>query len=135
MAGLAGKIEFDDLRNRKVVCIANLKPAKMRGIESTAMLLAASDGKEGDDETVQLLDVPESVPNGELLSFEDMEVGDPDVMLKSKGALKVWDRVKAKLRVNENGKATYEDEDNTIRKIMTSAGPVKVSSLTDCIIG
>ena len=135
VAGLAGKIEFDDLRNRKVVCIANLKPAKMRGIESTAMLLAASDGKEGDDETVQLLDVPESVPNGELLSFEDMEVGDPDVMLKSKGALKVWDRVKAKLRVNENGKATYEDEDNTIRKIMTSAGPVKVSSLTDCIIG
>ena len=134
VAGLAGKIPFDQLINRKIVCIANLKPAKMRGIESTAMLLAASDGKEGDDEVVQLLDVPDSVPNGELLSFENMEPSEPDAMLKSKGALKVWDRVKAQLRVNENGEATYQD-DGVIRKIMTSAGPVKVGSLTDCIIG
>ena len=107
----------------------------MRGIESTAMLLAASDGKEGDDETVQLLDVPASVPNGELLSFEGMELGEPDGMLKSKGALKVWDRVKAKLRVNDDGEATYKSEDDTVRKIMTSGGPVKVASLTDCFIG
>lgn len=134
VAGLAGKISFDDLINRKIVCITNLKPAKMRGIESAAMLLAASDGKEGDDETVQLLDVPASVPNGELLSFENMEPGEPDAMLKSKGALKVWDRVKSKLRVNESGEATYQDEE-AVRKIMTSAGPVKVSSLKDCMIG
>lgn len=134
VAGLAGKIPYEELINRKVVCITNLKPAKMRGIESTAMVLAASNGKEGDDETVQLLDVPDSVPNGELLSFENMEVGEPDAMLKSKGALKVWDRVKSKLRVNGNGEATYQDE-NAVRKIMTSAGPVKVASLTDCTIG
>lgn len=135
VAGLAGKISFDELINRKIVCIANLKPAKMRGIESAAMLLAASDGKEGDDETVQLLDVPASVPNGELLSFENMDLGEPDGMLKSKGALKVWDRVKAKLRVNESGEATYQGDDDAVRKIMTSDGPVKVSSLTDCMIG
>lgn len=47
---------------------------------------------------VQLLDVPESVPNGELLSFEDMDPCEPDAMLKSKGAMKVWDRVQARLR-------------------------------------
>ncbi|KAL9180160.1 hypothetical protein ACHAXT_008130 [Thalassiosira profunda] len=134
VAGLAGKIPFKELVNRKVVCITNLKPAKMRGIESTAMLLAASDGKEGEDETVQLLDVPESVANGELLSFEDMEMGEPDAMLKSKGALKVWDRVKSKLRVNGDGEATYQDE-GAVRKILTSAGPAKVVSLTDCVIG
>ena len=135
VAGLAGKISFNDLINRKVLCIANLKPAKMRGIESAAMLLAASDGKEGDEETVQLLDVPASVPNGELMSFEDLPIGEPDVMLKSKGALKVWDRVKEKLRVNENGEAVYRDEDNTLRRIMSSDGPVKVSTLRDCMIG
>jgi tRNA-binding EMAP/Myf-like protein len=107
----------------------------MRGIESAAMLLAASDLKEGDEETVQLLDVPASVPNGELMSFEDLPIGEPDVMLKSKGALKVWDRVKEKLRVNENGEAVYRDEDNTLRRIMSSDGPVKVSTLRDCMIG
>ncbi len=134
VAGLAGKIPFDKLTNRKVVCITNLKPAKMRGIESGAMLLAASDGKEGDEETVELLDVPDSVPNGELLSFESMEPCEPDGMLKSKGALKVWDRVKAKLRVDENGEAIYQDDD-VVRKILTSAGPIKVESLKESIIG
>lgn len=134
VAGLAGKIPYDDLIDRKVVCITNLKPAKMRGIESMAMLLAASDGKDGDDEAVQLLDVPASVPNGELLSFDGMEMGEPDAMLKSKGALKVWDRVKSKLRVNGDGEATYEDN-GAVRKIMTSGGPVKAGSLTDCVIG
>ncbi|KAL7548840.1 hypothetical protein ACHAWF_012101 [Thalassiosira exigua] len=133
VAGLAGKIPFEELMNRKVVCITNLKPAKMRGIESTAMLLAASNGEEGDDEIVQLLDVPASVPNGELLLFENMQPGEPDTMLKSKGALKVWDRIKSKLRVNEQGEATYQDD--SIKRIMTSGGPVRVSSLTDCTIG
>ena len=134
VAGLAGKIPFEKLTNRKVVCITNLKPAKMRGIESTAMLLAASDGKDGDEETVELLDVPDSVPNGELLSFENMAPCEPDIMLKSKGALKVWDRVKSKLRVNKKGEATYQD-DNVVRKILTSAGPVMVESLKDSVIG
>ena len=134
VAGLAGKIPFDKLVGRKIVCISNLKPAKMRGIESEAMLLAASDGKESDEETVQLLDVPDSVPNGELIFFQDMPPCEPDAMLKSKGALKVWDRVKANLRVSESGEATYQD-DGVVRKLMTSAGPVTVSSLTDCLIG
>ena len=109
----------------------------MSGVESTAMLLAASNGKEGDDEIVQLLDVPESVSNGELLYFEDMEPCEPDAMLKSKGAIKVWERVQARLRVNENGEATYLDEENNfvVRKILTSNGPVKAESLRECMIG
>jgi methionine--tRNA ligase beta chain len=137
VTGLAGKISFEELINRRVVCLTNLKPAKMRGVESTAMLLAASNGKEGEDEVVQLLDVPESVSNGELLFFEDMEPCEPDAMLKSKGAMKVWDRVQARLRINENGEATYLDKDNNsvVRKILTSHGPVKAKSLRDCMIG
>jgi methionine--tRNA ligase beta chain len=134
VSGLAGKIPFAQLVGRKIVCISNLKPAKMRGIESAAMLLAASDGKEGDDETVELLDVPDSVPNGELVYFENMEPCEPDDMLKSKGALKVWDRVKAQLKVGGEKVAIYQDE-GVDRRLMTSAGPVTVKSLTDCIIG
>ncbi|KAL3804685.1 hypothetical protein HJC23_008500 [Cyclotella cryptica] len=134
VAGLAGKISFDQLVGRKIVCISNLKPAKMRGIESTAMLLAASDGKEGGEEIVELLDVPDAVPNGELIYFENLPPCEPDAMLKSKGALKVWDRIKSNLKVNESGDATYHD-DGVVRKLMTSAGPVSVSSLRNCLIG
>jgi len=133
VAGLAGKIPFDALVGRKIVCLTNLKPAKMRGIESEAMLLAASDGNDGEHEKVELLDVPDSVPNGELLSFEGKEPSDPDAMLKSKGAVKVWDRVKAGLRSNEEGEATFVDE-GKIHRIMSSAGPVKTASLKDSVI-
>jgi len=133
VAGLAGKIPIEELVGKKIVCATNLKPAKMRGIESTAMLLAATDGKEGDDEKVELLSVPESVPNGELVSFEGKEASEPDVMMKSKGALKAWDRAKAGLKANASGEATFQDGES-VHRMMTSAGPVKTTSLVDADI-
>lgn len=133
VAGLAGKIPVDELIGRKVVCLTNLKPAKMRGIESTAMVLAASDGGQGKNEKVELLTIPDVVPNGELIFFQGKDPSEPDTLLKSKGALKVWDRVKANLKANENGEATYVNE-NDIHLMMTSAGPVKTTSLVDAVI-
>ena len=127
VAGLAGKIAISDLIGKKVVAVTNLKPAKMRGIESHAMLLAASDGKE-ENEKVELLSVPDSVPNGELISFDGKEPSEPDEMMKSKGALKVWDRVKAGLQTNSEGEAVYAWEGQTFR-MMTSGGPIKAASL------
>ncbi len=132
VAGLAGKIPAADLIGQKVVCLTNLKPAKMRGIQSTAMLLAASDG-DGNNEKVELLSVPDSVPNGELISFQGKEPSEPDGMLKSKGAVKVWDRVKSNLKTNENGEATYVEEQEVFR-MMTTAGPVTTRSLVSAVI-
>ena len=133
VAGLAGKIPTDELVGRKVVAVTNLKPAKMRGIESTAMLLAATDGKEGGDEQVELLNVPVTVPNGELLSFEGKEPSEPDAMLKSKGALKAWDRAKAGLKLNSDGEAVYSDNKGSY-PMMSTGGPIKASSLADAAI-
>lgn len=132
VAGLAGKIPVGELIGKKVVAITNLKPAKMRGVDSMAMLLAASDGSEG-NERVELLTVPDSVPNGELIAFEGKESAQPDVMLKSKGALKVWDRVKSSLKSNGVGEATYLEDDSAYR-MMTSGGPVTTKTLKNAVI-
>jgi len=43
VGGLAEHYTIDELRDRQVVVIANLKPVKLRGIESQGMLLAAVD--------------------------------------------------------------------------------------------
>jgi methionine--tRNA ligase beta chain len=126
VAGLAGKIPMDELVGRKVVAVTNLKPAKMRGIESKAMLLAAAN----EDDQVELLSVPDSVPNGELIAFDGKEASEPDDMLKSKGALKVWDRVKDSLRASDSGEALYLEEGSAY-KMVTSAGPVKTTTLTN----
>ncbi len=43
IAGLAQKFSAEDLVGKRVVIVANLKPAKIRGLESQGMLLAAED--------------------------------------------------------------------------------------------
>ena len=42
LSGLAGKIPLESMAGRRVVVICNLKPAKMRGLFSYAMIFAAS---------------------------------------------------------------------------------------------
>ena len=46
--------------NKKLVIVANLKPAKLKGIESQGMILAAGDG-----DIVRALVVDDAVPEGE----------------------------------------------------------------------
>ncbi len=59
VAGIAESYEADALVGRQVAVVANLKPAKLRGVESQGMVLAASvDGKP------VLLSPDNPVPNG-----------------------------------------------------------------------
>jgi methionyl-tRNA synthetase len=61
VAGIAGKYEPEALLGRNVVIVANLKPAKLMGVESNGMVLAATVGEAGEP---VLLEVPEQVPPG-----------------------------------------------------------------------
>ncbi len=44
VAGIKGSYQAADLVGKRVVVVANLKPAVLRGVESQGMVLAASDG-------------------------------------------------------------------------------------------
>jgi len=44
VAGIRGHYSTDELVGRQIVVVANLETAKLRGMESQGMLLAASDG-------------------------------------------------------------------------------------------
>lgn len=135
VAGLAGKISMDELVGKRVVAVTNLKPAKMRGIESTAMLLAASQTLD-DNEKVELLSIPDEVPNGELLSVEGKAASQPDPLMKSKGALKAFERVKSALRANEQGEFVWqEEEESQPLRLLSSAGPVTTETLRNVPIG
>ena len=62
VAGIAEAYEPAALVNRKIVVVANLKPAKLMGLESNGMVVAATaDGKP------VLATFAEDVPNGSLL--------------------------------------------------------------------
>ena len=63
VSGIAPWYKPEDLIGKKVVVVANLKPAKLCGEESCGMIIAA----DVDDKTVKVLFVDDSIPNGSKL--------------------------------------------------------------------
>jgi methionyl-tRNA synthetase len=61
VAGIAAQYEPEALVGRNIVVVANLRPAKLMGVESNGMVLAASVGEAG---APVLLDLPADVPPG-----------------------------------------------------------------------
>ena len=59
VAGIAPYYTIDELLGKKIIVVANLKKAKIRGVESQGMLLAAVKGK-----TMRLLTIDGEIPNG-----------------------------------------------------------------------
>jgi methionyl-tRNA synthetase len=62
VAGIAAFLPPEQLVGRKIVVVANLAPARIRGVESQGMLLAA--GGRAPGATFSLLSVDAAIPNG-----------------------------------------------------------------------
>lgn len=62
VSGIAKFYKPEELVGRKVICVVNLKPVKLRGELSQGMILAASQG-----EQLTLATVPDSMPNGAVV--------------------------------------------------------------------
>lgn len=63
VSGIHPWYEPDMLIGKKVVVVANLKPAKLRGVESNGMILAADAG----ENDVKVLFLDESIPCGSVI--------------------------------------------------------------------
>ena len=59
VAGIGKKYAPEEMVGRTIVVVANLKPAKLMGIESQGMVLAA-----GDQEVLELLNMSQEIPAG-----------------------------------------------------------------------
>ncbi|VDK52128.1 unnamed protein product [Gongylonema pulchrum] len=90
------------MQNRLVVCVCNLKPVKMRGIESQGMVLCAST-----PEKVELIRFDESCKPGQLVSCEGF-IRRPDPVLNPKK--KVWEGVAPDLKVSTEGMVVYKEK-------------------------
>ena len=67
LAGLLGAYEPEGLVGRTVVFVANLKPAKLAGLESNGMILAAS-GPDGGKPVLLTVEDPDAAPPGAKVS-------------------------------------------------------------------
>ncbi len=67
IAGLKPYCQPESLVGKNIVVVANLQPRKMRGLESNAMLLAAS-YMDGDERKVVVITPDEQIPPGAEVS-------------------------------------------------------------------
>jgi len=65
VAGIKENYSKEDLQDRNIVVVTNLKPVKLRGIESNGMLLAAVEEKDN-RENVKLLSAENSCPGDDV---------------------------------------------------------------------
>lgn len=96
VAGMKPYYSKDEIKGKNIVIVANLKPAKIRGIESKGMLLAASDS----DGVVSLLNPGDAKPGSEV--FIDGIPREPV------GILEFDDFTKISLVIGDNQEAVYD---------------------------
>ncbi|XP_046403479.1 aminoacyl tRNA synthase complex-interacting multifunctional protein 1 [Ischnura elegans] len=119
VSGLVRFIQREELEGRLVALLCNLKPAKMRGVTSEAMVLCAST-----PEKVEVLNPPPGSSPGDIVVCEGF-THRPDPVLNPKK--KVWETVAADLKVNSLGIATYKGVPLTV----SGKGEVRSTGLTD----
>jgi methionyl-tRNA synthetase len=95
VAGMKPHYTKDEIKDKKIIIVSNLKPATIRGIKSNGMLLAAEDSKG----VCSLLNPGDSTPGSEIkikgISREPVSV------------LEFEDFKKVKMVISDNQKVTY----------------------------
>ncbi|XP_029353187.1 aminoacyl tRNA synthase complex-interacting multifunctional protein 1a isoform X1 [Echeneis naucrates] len=100
VSGLVKHIPLEQMQNRMAVLLCNLKPAKMRGVVSQAMVMCASS-----PDKVEILDPPSGAAPGDRVTFQGFP-GEPDKELNPKK--KVWEQVQPDLHTDSQCVATYK---------------------------
>lgn len=108
VSGLVKFVPVEQMQNRMVVLLCNLKPAKMRGVTSEAMVMCAST-----PEKVEILSPPEGAQPGDLIQIEGY-VRNPDAVLNPKK--KIFETVAPDLKTNDAKIATYKGIPWTVEK-------------------
>ena len=100
ISGLVNFIPEEEMQNRRAILLCNLKPSKMRGIMSEAMVMCASTKGR-----VEILTPPAGANIGDPVLVEGFERR-PDAQLNPKK--KIFEAVAPDLKVNQDKAATYK---------------------------
>ncbi|KAI9930360.1 hypothetical protein ASPWEDRAFT_170985 [Aspergillus wentii DTO 134E9] len=109
-SGLNGLVPLEEMQDRKIVAVCNLKPVTMRGIKSCAMVLAASprvaEGEDSHAGPVELVSPPADAPAGQRITFDGWSEGEPEKVLNPKK--KVWETFQPGFTTTENLEVAFE---------------------------
>ena len=145
-SGLNGLVPLEEMQGRKIVAVCNLKPVTMRGIKSSAMVLAASPRlAEGEEDNhkgpVELVNIPEGAQAGDKVYFEGHDDCEPEPVLNPKK--KVWETFQPGFTTTDKYEVAFdvsavpqlvEKGKSGVGKLVTKAGVCTVSTLTNATV-
>lgn len=120
VSGLVKHVPLEEMQNRMGIFLCNLKPAKMRGVVSQAMLMCASS-----PEKVEILAPPNGTVPGERVTFEGFP-GEPEKELNPKK--KIWEQIQPDLHTNDQCVATYKGVPFEVK----GKGVCKAATMANC---
>ncbi|GFH28629.1 tRNA-binding domain-containing protein [Haematococcus lacustris] len=122
VSGLVGFVPLEQMQERLVLVICNLKARNMRGVKSHGMVLCASNSAH--DQVEPLAPPPTSRPGERVWFGEGNAEQPPAVEANRLQKKKIWEAVQPLLRTNAQGLATFKG-----LPCLTATGPVVAASL------
>lgn len=120
VSGLVKFVPIEEMQNRLVIVLCNLKPAKMRGVTSEAMVMCASS-----PDKVEIMAPPEGSVPGDLISCDGF-TRNPDLPFMNPKK-KIFETVAPDLRVGGDLIGTYKGS----ALFVEGKGPIKSQSLKE----
>merc|ERR1712071_342591 len=118
--GLRQHYTLEQMQDRKVLVVCNLKASKIVGFVSNGMVLAAK----GSDSKVELIEPPQDAAIGERVFIPNLTGGGEPSSSAQVKKRKIWEKVAKLLKTNDEGIATWDN-----KPIHTQAGVCKAASL------
>jgi len=126
-SGLVHYIPIEEVRDRDVIVVCNLKPVTMRGVKSFAMLLCAS-SKEGKDAGIEFVNPPPGSKPGERIYFEGEKYESAPPLPQLNPKKKIFETVQPGFTTLDTLEAAWVDPaTGSVHRIRTKDGVCKAS--------
>ncbi|KAG6830026.1 hypothetical protein H0H92_002554 [Tricholoma furcatifolium] len=122
VSGLVHYIPIEEMRDKILVAVCNLKPANMRGVKSFAMVLCATskDGKEGG---IELIQPPAGAKPGDKVYFEGSEYENATPLSQLNPKKKIFEAIQPGFITLETKEAAWVNPTTkSVHKIRTKDG-------------
>ena len=119
-------VPLEGLVGARVLALCNLKPSKLKGVESRAMLLCAKTADEPCSK-MELLVPPAGAAVGERVTFGGSDAPPLDMLPPKK---KIWEKLQPRFRTDADGTPRFET-----LTFDTSAGTCTAPSIKNGAIG
>ncbi|KAF8270784.1 hypothetical protein EI94DRAFT_1569952 [Lactarius quietus] len=122
VSGLVNYVPIEQMQDKWLVGVCNLKPANMRGVKSFAMVLCAT-SKDGKDAGIEIIQPPPNSKPGDRVYFEGPDYADKAPLSQLNPKKKIFETIQPDLTTLETKEAAWVDPvTKTAHRIRTKEG-------------